>query len=148
MGKVLMNCRHYYFQRQVFPATGIFSNRNVQLNNLVRGKDMAYDENVAQRVRKFLDGIPGVTEKKMFGGIAFMVNGNMCGGVVDRELMMRVGAEGYKEALSQPHARPMDFTGKPMKGFVYVAAKGFETDDGLKSWIDRSLQYVGNLPAK
>ncbi|WP_455220508.1 TfoX/Sxy family protein [Kaarinaea lacus] len=109
---------------------------------------MAYDENVAQRVREMLDGIPGVTEKKMFGGIAFMVNGNMCSGVINRELMMRVGAEGYKEALSQPYARPMDFTGKPMKGFVYVAAKGFETDDNLKSWIDRSLQYVGNLPVK
>jgi TfoX/Sxy family transcriptional regulator of competence genes len=109
---------------------------------------MAYDENVAQRVRDMLDGIPGVTEKKMFGGIAFMVNGNMCSGVVNRELMMRVGAEQYKEALSQPYARPMDFTGKPMKGFVYVSAKGFETDDSLKSWIERSLLYVGNLPVR
>ncbi|WP_455209230.1 TfoX/Sxy family protein [Kaarinaea lacus] len=109
---------------------------------------MAYEEGVAQRMREMMQGIPGVTEKKMFGGIAFMVNGNMCGGVVNNELMIRVGPKNYEDALTQPHARQMDFTGKPMKGFVYVATKGFETDASLKSWIDRALQFVGTLPAK
>lgn len=109
---------------------------------------MAYDEAVAQRVREMMHDIPGVTEKKMFGGIAFMVNGNMCAGVVNRELMLRVGPAQYEKALSQPYAREMDFTGKPMKGFVYIAAKGFSTDTGLKRWIDRGLQFVNTLPEK
>ena len=109
---------------------------------------MAYDEGVAQRVREIMEDIPGVTEKKMFGGIAFMVNGNMCSGVVKSELMMRVGADGYENALQQPHAREMDFTGKPMKGFVYVSEKGFETDEDLQGWIDRACQFVATLPVK
>jgi TfoX/Sxy family transcriptional regulator of competence genes len=109
---------------------------------------MAYDEGVAQRVREIMEDIPGVTEKKMFGGIAFMVNGNMCSGVVKSELMMRVGADGYDDALSQPHAREMDFTGKPMKGFVYVGEKGFAADRDLRSWINRAYQFVSALPKK
>ena len=109
---------------------------------------MAYDEGVAQRVREIMEDIPGVTEKKMFGGIAFLVNGNMCSGVVKSELMMRVGADGYDDALSQPHASEMDFTGKPMKGFVYVGEKGFEADKDLKDWIDLAYQFVSTLPKK
>ena len=109
---------------------------------------MAYDEGVAQRVREMMEDIPGVTEKKMFGGIAFMVNGNMCSGVVNTELMMRVGPDGYDDALQQPHAREMDFTGKPMKGFVYVGEKGFANDPDLKSWINRAYRFVSTLPAK
>ncbi len=68
----------------------------------------------------------GVREKKMFGGLAFLLRGNMCCGVVGDELMVRVGAESYEEALAHPYAREMDFTGTPMKGFVYVACEGFE----------------------
>ena len=109
---------------------------------------MAYDEGVAQRVREMMDDIPGVTEKKMFGGIAFLVNGNMCAGVVNTELMMRVGPDRYDDALQQPHARKMDFTGKPMKGFVYVGEKGFAKDPDLKAWLDRACQFVASLPSK
>lgn len=109
---------------------------------------MAYDEGVAQRVREMMEDIPGVTEKKMFGGIAFMVNGNMCSGVVKSELMMRVGADRYEDALKQPYAREMDFTGKPMKGFVYVGEKGFETDEDLRGWIGRAYQFISTLPVK
>ena len=73
---------------------------------------------------------------------------NMCGGVVKTELMMRVGADGYEEALKQPYAREMDFTGKPMKGFVYVGEKGFEIDEDLRGWIKRAYQFVSTLPTK
>ena len=109
---------------------------------------MPYDEGVAQRVREAMTGLPEVVEKKMFGGIAFMVRGNMCLGVTGEEIMVRVGADGYKDAMNQSHAREMDFTGKPLKGFVYVAPKGFESDDDLQSWINRGMEFVKTLPAK
>jgi TfoX/Sxy family transcriptional regulator of competence genes len=109
---------------------------------------MAYDDGVAQRVREALIDQSDVVEKKMFGGLAFMVRGHMCCGVVGGELMLRIGPEGYDSALSQPHARQMDFTGKPMKGFVYVAPTGFEDDGDLQSWVDRALSFVTTLPAK
>ncbi len=109
---------------------------------------MAYDEVVAQRVRETLQTVPHVVEKKMFGGLAFMVRGHMCCGIVAKELMLRVGSEGYDTALAMPHAREMDFTGKPMKGMVYITAQGFASDDGLKAWIDRALAFVTSLPEK
>ena len=84
----------------------------------------------------------------MFGGLAFMVSGNMCCGVVGGELMARVGPEQYEEALQEPYAREMDFTGKPMKGFVYVGVQGFVSDEDLKAWVVRCEQFVSGLPAK
>ena len=109
---------------------------------------MAYDEGVAQRIRQAMQDYPGVTEKKMFGGIAFMVNGNMCSGVVKSELMLRVGPDGYEDARKQPHAREMDFTGKPMKGFVFVGEAGFASDSDLQAWINRAYSFVKALPTK
>ena len=109
---------------------------------------MAFDEGVAQIVREILADQHGVTEKKMFGGLAFMVHGHMCVGIVGSELMVRVGPEAYEDALAQPHARKMDFTGKAMRGFVYVAQEGFEWDADLKAWIERALEFVMSLPAK
>ena len=109
---------------------------------------MAYDESVAQRIREVMADKVGVTEKKMFGGIAFMLNGNMCSGVINNELMLRVGPDGYEQALNRPHARKMDFTGKPMKGFVYVGVEGFESDADLENWIELACQFVMSLPAK
>ncbi|MDH3217142.1 MAG: TfoX/Sxy family protein [Candidatus Krumholzibacteria bacterium] len=109
---------------------------------------MTYDDGVAQRVREALDGLPDVVEKKMFGGLAFMLRGNMCCGVVRDQLMLRVGMEGYEAALARAHARQMDFTGKPLRGFVYVAAAGFDSDKDLQDWVDRSVQFVMSLPAK
>jgi TfoX/Sxy family transcriptional regulator of competence genes len=109
---------------------------------------MAFDEHTAGRVRDALRGIRHVSEKKMFGGLAFMLNGNMVCGIRDRELMARVGASGYAEALKLPGARPMDFTGRPLNGYVYVSAQGIADDDALQAWVGRCVEFVGALPAK
>ncbi len=109
---------------------------------------MAYDEGVAQRVREVLEDRSDVVEKKMFGGIAFMVRGNMCVGVNGDSLMLRVGKERNDELLERPHVRQMDFTGKPMSGFLYLSPEGFESDNELSSWIDIALDYVLTLPPK
>ncbi len=109
---------------------------------------MAYDEGVAQRVREALEDRSDVVEKKMFGGIAFMVRGNMCVGVNGDSLMLRVGKERNDELLERPHVRQMDFTGKPMSGFLYLSPEGFESDNELSSWIDIALDYVLTLPPK
>ena len=84
----------------------------------------------------------------MFGGLAFMANGHMCCGIVGEEFVVRVGADGYEQALSQPHARPMDFTGRQMKGFVYVGPPGYRTSAALRKWIKRGLGFVTSLPPK
>jgi TfoX/Sxy family transcriptional regulator of competence genes len=109
---------------------------------------MAYDEGVAQRLREVFEEDFDVIEKKMFGGIAFMVNGHMSCGVTDEDLMVRVGPDQYEAALQRPHAREMDFTGRPLKGFVYVAPDGFESDEDLNSWVNISLEFVTALPPK
>jgi len=109
---------------------------------------MAYDEAVAGRIREALGKTPNVAEKKMFGGIAFMVRGNMCCGVIGERLMLRVGPKGYETALSRPHARAMDFTGRPMKGMVYVEPAGFASPRVLKAWIDEAMEFTLSLPAK
>jgi len=103
---------------------------------------MAYDEVLAERIRTALRGRDDVVEKRMFGGITFMVAGRMACGVVHDDLMVRVGPEGHDEAIAQPHARPMDFTGKPMQGMVYVAPAGVATDDALRSWVDRAVSVA------
>ncbi|HYR86955.1 MAG TPA: TfoX/Sxy family protein [Terriglobia bacterium] len=92
----------------------------------------------------------GVTieDKRMFGGLAIMVNGHMCCGIVGRNLVVRVGGNEYEQALSQPHARPMDFTGRAMRGFVYVDPAGCRSNTQLKSWIQRGLHFVLSLPPK
>lgn len=109
---------------------------------------MAYDEGIAQRLREVFAGREDVVEKKMFGGIAFMVAGNMCCGVVGDRFMARVGPDRYGEALSRPHAGEMDFTGRPMKGFVYVAPEGIEEDADLQSWVSLCEEFVRSLPPK
>lgn len=112
---------------------------------------MAYDEGLAQRVRELLEDradVMDVVEKKMFGGLCFMVQGNMCLGILQDEIMVRVGPDAHVDALAQPHAREMDFTGKSMKGMVYVAPEGIEDDDDLEGWIQRGLNFSLSLPAK
>jgi TfoX/Sxy family transcriptional regulator of competence genes len=109
---------------------------------------MSYDEAVAGRVRKELEGSPDVVEKGMFGGIAFMVRGNMCCGVIGDRLMLRVGPKGYETALSRPHASAMDFTGRPMKGLVYVEPAGFASPGDLNTWIGKAMAFTLSLPAK
>ena len=108
---------------------------------------MAYDETLATRIRHILAEEP-VTERKMFGGLCLLHNGNMVAGVVRDELMARVGAPNYERALSRPHARPMEFTGRPMKGMVFVEREGIATDAQLEKWVRDALAYVQALPPK
>lgn len=109
---------------------------------------MAYDESFADRIRQALSHRDDIIEKKMFGGIAFMLSGNMCIGVNGERLMARVGPSRYEEALSRPHAGQMDFTGKPLKGFVYVEPAGFATASALAGWLDTCIEFAASLPAK
>lgn len=109
---------------------------------------MAFDETLADRIRSVLKRQKGVAERKMFGGLAFLLNGNMCCGVTKDQLMLRLGEQGTAEALTQPHARPMDFTGKPMKGMVFVAPAGLASDEDLRGWVERAVAFVSTLPAK
>ena len=109
---------------------------------------MAYDEALADRIRDVLASRDGVREQKMFGGLAFMVDGHMTVGVVNDELMARVGADGEDDALAQPHARAMDFTGRPMTGFVQVSAAGVASEDDVRDWVDRCLAFTATLSSK
>ena len=109
---------------------------------------MAYDEGLSQRIRELLADQPGVNEKRMFGGLAFLLNGNMSVGVINSDLMVRVGPDDYETVLAEPHARPMDFTGKPLRGFVYVDTKGYETDAGLEKWVRQGVDFALSLPPK
>jgi hypothetical protein len=109
---------------------------------------MAYDEGLAQRVREYLQERQHVEEKKMFGGLCFMVSRHMCCGILGDKLMARVGPDYYEKMLDKEHTRPMDFTGKPMKGMIYVEPKVLESDKDLKQWLDICLSYISNLPVK
>ena len=108
---------------------------------------MAYDEELADRVRVLLAGEEGLTERKMFGGLAFMVNGNMACGIVRDDLMLRLGAEGAEEALRHRGIRQMDFTGRPMTGMVYVE-RGALDDPQLRGWVQRARDFARSLPPK
>jgi TfoX/Sxy family transcriptional regulator of competence genes len=109
---------------------------------------VAYDEMLAQRVRDCLADEPGVREIRMFGGLCFTLNGNMCVGVIGEELMIRVGPDAYERSLALPHARPMDFTGQPLRGMVYVAAAGVRQARGLRGWVERGAGFARGLKPK
>ncbi|MBK6929430.1 MAG: TfoX/Sxy family protein [Saprospirales bacterium] len=109
---------------------------------------MAYDENLADRIRRALSARSDVVEKKMFGGLCFMVRGKMAAGIVKNELMVRVVAPKYAEALQRPHCREMDFTGKPLKGFLYVSPEGLDTDLELEAWLQLGIEFAGQAPDK
>ena len=109
---------------------------------------MAYDEGVAERVREIVQSRAGITERKMFGGLAFMSHGHMFIGVLGSTLMARVGPKEYPSALLKRHVREMDFTGKPMKGYVLVEPDGFESDAALRFWINKSYEFAASLPPK
>lgn len=109
---------------------------------------MAFNEGLADDVRALLSGHTGVTERKMFGGIAFMINGNMAVGVSGDELMVRVGREAHEDAIARPGARTFDMGARPMEGWVSVAQVGFEDDDGLRYWVDTGSSYAKSLPPK
>jgi TfoX/Sxy family transcriptional regulator of competence genes len=109
---------------------------------------MAYDAELADRIRAALSDHEDITERQMFGGLCFMLAGHMCCGIVDDELMARVGPEQYASALEHPHSREMDFTGRSMQGFVYVAPSGLRSDRALQDWIESCVRFVTTLPPK
>ena len=109
---------------------------------------MAFDETLAARIRDALARKKNIEEKKMFGGIGFLLNGNMLVGVWKDSLIVRLGPDGYEDALLEPHVKEFDITGKAMKGWVMVEPEGVEIDDQLKDWIQRATKFVGKLAAK
>jgi hypothetical protein len=109
---------------------------------------MAYSESLAERIRLALARRRGVVERKMFGGIGFLLHGNMLVGVWQTSLIARVGPNEYQRALQQPHVREFDITGRPMKGWVLVEAGGVESDGQLAAWLARAWEFVETLPAK
>ncbi len=110
---------------------------------------MPYNQNLAKRIRNVLESNPGVVEKKMFGGVGFMLNGNMACGVQGEDLIVRVGAENNASALTQPFVRPfMVMPGKAMEGWVLVAPEGTAIDQALLHWIELGVKYASTLPEK
>ena len=107
---------------------------------------MAYSEELAIRIRAALADREDIVEKRMFGGIAFMVGGSMACGIVGDDLMARVGPDAYEAALARPHARIMDFTGRPLRGFVLVSARGIRTAAALKTWVEAAATFATSLP--
>jgi hypothetical protein len=109
---------------------------------------MAYDEQLAQRIRSALSGDAAVTEKKMFGGIAFLQRDLMFAGIVGQTLMVRVGKDLYADSLKRMHVREMDFTGQPMQGYVFVDAPGLARGEQLRFWLQRGQGFVATMPPK
>jgi TfoX/Sxy family transcriptional regulator of competence genes len=109
---------------------------------------MAYDEGLAQRVREQMARRAGVTEKKMFGGLAFLMHGNMSVGVLGDDLIVRLDPADYERALEKPGARVFDLTGRPMKGWLMVDAGAIDDDDALAGWVGSATRFVDALPAK
>jgi TfoX/Sxy family transcriptional regulator of competence genes len=109
---------------------------------------MAFDEHLAERIRHALAPKKNIEEKKMFGGIGFLMSGNMLVGVWKDSLIVRIGHDKGDEALNEPHVREFDITGKAMKGWVLVEPEGVEGDEQLRGWIERATKFVGKMPAK
>ncbi len=109
---------------------------------------MAYNEDLAQRVQEILSGQPGFVEKKMFGGIGYILYGNMACGVNKDNLIVRVGPKHYEEAMGRPYTSVFDITGKVMKGWVVVGPEGCQTDNTLKAWVQQGANFALSLPPK
>ena len=109
---------------------------------------MPFDENLAARIRKTFARKKGIEEKKMFGGVGFLLNGNMLVGVWKDSLCVRLGPDQAEEALLEPHVKAFDITGKPMKNWILVEPEGVEDDDQLKGWIEQATKFVNALPRK
>ncbi len=109
---------------------------------------MAYDEAIADQIREEIGSHPGLTEREMFGGIAFMINGNMAVGVSASELMVRVGKDAHEDAISRRGARTFDMGARPMSGWVSVSEDGFSTDEDFAAWVAWGVEYAESLPPK
>jgi TfoX/Sxy family transcriptional regulator of competence genes len=109
---------------------------------------MSYNEALAERIQSRLGSMPGIKAKKMFGGIGFLLNGNMAVGVIDQSMIVRIPAEQTAQTLEQQHTRVFDLTGKPMKGWVLVEMEGVAEEDDLDAWIKRGVDYAASLPPK
>jgi TfoX/Sxy family transcriptional regulator of competence genes len=109
---------------------------------------MAYDPSLATRIRELVAGRKGVTEKAMFGGLAFLLDGKMFCGVLGNELLARVGPDAHDAAMAKPHVRIMDFTGRPMRGYVFVAPKAIPTNAELSRWVSDCEAHAATLPDK
>ena len=109
---------------------------------------MAYDETLARRIREVLRDRCDVVERKMFGGLAFLYGGRMCYGIVGNDLMVRIADDEFDAVMRTPRVRPMDFTGRPLKGFVYVSPQAFRTPRALRGWLARGERFVQQTPAR
>jgi len=109
---------------------------------------MAYDEALAARVRELICLRESSTERKMFGGIGFMLAGNMACGVLGGELIVRLDPGDAERALAEPNTRAFDYTGRPMKGWIYVSPEALEAEEELASWVDAGADYAASLPPK
>jgi len=109
---------------------------------------MTFSERTVHQIRRAIGNTPGLSERPLYSGVAFMLRGNMCCGMIDDNLVVRVGPDTYDDALREPHTRPMDFTGRPLPGFVYVERAGFASSNSLRQWIDRGVSFVRTLPPK
>ena len=109
---------------------------------------MAYDETLAGRIRNVVSEVPEIIEKKMFGGIGFLVKGNMACGVHGSEFIVRIGAAKYGEAIQKPNTKPFDLTGKSMSGWLVVLPEGIEKDESFRFWIQQSIEFAHTLPEK
>jgi TfoX/Sxy family transcriptional regulator of competence genes len=106
---------------------------------------MPYNEQIADRVRRAVSTRTKITEKRMFGGLVFLLDGKMFCGIAKDELMVRVGPERDEASLAEKHVRPMDFTGRPMKGYIFVEPAGCRTDQSVKKWVDIAATFVTTL---
>jgi len=109
---------------------------------------MPYNAGLAQRIRAHLGRLPGLEEKTMFGGVGFLVNGNMACGVHRDSLIVRLGTTAYEAALKRPHVKVFDMTGRPMKGWITVSAPGYSASRALGRWVDQSVEFARSLPPK
>ncbi len=109
---------------------------------------MSYNEKLSQRVRALLRNTPGIEGKKMFGGIGFFLHGNMACGILNDDLIIRIGPDGYEDALALPHTRVFDITGRTMKGWVMVSKAGCSSGEDLSAWVQRGVAFASSLPKK
>lgn len=109
---------------------------------------MAFDPSLAERIRKVMNDRTDLVEKPMFGGLCFMIRGHMCCGIIDSTLMVRLAPDDADTLIEEPHVRPMDFTGRPMRGYLFVDAEGLATASSLRTWVTRCVRFVETMPIK